>query len=156
MSGGTVGTFSEWTTNGACGYNPSNPGAYGTNAQVVAGSADIPAVEFNVVGGIVTGLSPGGPSQPVDFAITNPGSSNVHLNQVYTTVTSVGSAGISGDELCATSMFQVGGSPVNGIGIVPPGTTIFSPSGTTIKMLDDGNNQDNCENQAVGLTFSTT
>ena len=154
-SGGTLGSFSEWTTDG-CSYASGNPGAYGTPAQVAAGSADIPAVEVNVVGGVVTGLSPGGPSQPVDFAITNSGSSNVHLNQVYTTATSVTTGNIVGDEGCATNMFEIDGSPVNGIGNVPPGTTLYAPSGTTIKMLDDGNNQDNCEGAVVTLGFSTT
>ena len=62
--------FQQVITN--CGpYNPVNPGAYGTTEEVAAGSADIPAVQVNVVGGTTPPLYPGGPSEPVDFAITN-------------------------------------------------------------------------------------
>ena len=92
--------FEQVTTN--CGpSNPANPGAYGTQAEVDAGSADIPAVEFNVTGGSAAVLYPGGPSEPVDFAITNPGNTGVHVNTVTTNIASVTSNDISGDEVCA-------------------------------------------------------
>ena len=65
---------------------PGNPGAYGTTTAA-ARNADIPAVEFNVVGGVAAGLYPGGPSQPIDFAITNPGSTAVHVDHVAIAVT---------------------------------------------------------------------
>ena len=45
---GATGVWESVTTN--CGLS-NESGAYGTDAQVAAGSADIPAVEFNVVGG---------------------------------------------------------------------------------------------------------
>ena len=140
-----------------CGpYNPANPGAYGTSAEVAAGSADIPAVEFNVVGGVVPPLYPGGPAEPVDFAITNPGVSSVHVSQVYTTVSGLtGTGSIVGDEACSTTMYPVAPSPDNVNLTVPSGTTIVSPSGVTIKMTDDGNNQDNCEGATVDLSFSS-
>lgn len=150
----TPGTgFAQVTTN--CGPSAgTNPGAYGTNAQVAAGSADIPAVEFNVVGGIVTGLTPGGPSQPVDFAITNPGSAGVFVNQVTTAIGALTGTGSGSSEACAASMYGITGSPVTIGATVPPGTTIYSPSGTSISMTDDGNNQDNCEGATVGLNFT--
>lgn len=151
----TTGVWEQVTTD--CGpYSPSNPGAYGTAAQVAAGSADIPAVEVNVVGGLVPPLFPGGPSQPIDFAITNPGASSVHVNQVYTTVSGLTGAGSNGSiEACSTSMYPISGSPATVNENVPPGTTIVSPSGTTIKMTDDNNNQDNCEGATVNLSFSS-
>ena len=151
----TTGTFQQVTTN--CGpYAADNPGAYGTPAQVAAGSDDIPAVEFNVVGGTTTPLYPGGPSEPIDFAITNPGSSPVHVNSVITSVSGLTGAGTdSAIEACATSMYPLtdATNPVNAT--VAPGTTLFDPSGTSIKMTDDGNNQDNCENATVTLTFAS-
>ncbi len=146
--------FAQVTTN--CGPSASgNPGAYGTNAQVAAGSADIPAVQFNVVGGVVTGLTPGGPAEPVDFAITNPGSAGVFVGQVTTALGAITGAGSDNTiEACATSMYAIGGSPAAVAATVPPGTTLFVPSGTSISMTDDGNNQDNCQGATVGLNFT--
>ncbi len=153
-TGLSAGVFEKVVTN--CGdYNPLNPGAYGTTPEVEAGSADIPAVEFNVVGGSLPLLYPGGPSEPIDYAITNPGSTSVHVGQVTTTVSGLSNTGsIGGDEACATSMYPI----VNGPAInanVAPGVTVFSPSGTTIKMTDDGFNQDNCEGAVLALSFSS-
>jgi hypothetical protein len=128
--------------------------AYGTLAQVTAGNGDIPAVEFNVVGGTVPGLYPGGPPQPINFAITNPGSSSVHVGTVTTSVVSVPAG--SGPEACTTAMYLIG-TPTVGINAnVPSGTTVYAATGTSIKMLDDNNNQDGCENAVVSLGFVST
>ena len=79
-------TFQSVITN--CGPAAAgNPGAYGATSQVTAGNADIPAVQFNVVGGVAAPLYPGEPPQPVDFAITNPGGGPVHVSDVKTTIT---------------------------------------------------------------------
>ena len=151
-----TGVFESVVTN--CGpYSPSNPGAYGTQAEVNAGSADIPAVEFNVVGGVIVGLSPGSPSQPVDFAITNPGTTNVHVTQVTTTVATLSGAGTDGSiPACTTAMYPISGSPDTLSTNVAPGTTIFSPSGTRISLPDDNANQDNCEGATANLTFQAS
>jgi hypothetical protein len=145
------------SVNTACGEsNSNNPGAYGTPSDVTAGSADIPAAEFNVAGGTVAGLSPGSPAQPVDFAITNVGSSNVHVNTVTTTVGSLSGAGSLSSEACTTGMYPITGSPAAIDATIPPGTTVFSPSGTAISLTDDGNNQDNCEGATANLTFQAS
>jgi hypothetical protein len=150
--------FAEVQTN--CGpESPANPGAYGTNAQVAAGNADIPAVEFNVVGGVVPGLYPGGPSQPIDFAITNPGSASVYVGHVAITASSLALGPQNGSlEACSTSMYPISpGAPgvfVNDM--VPPGTSFYSPSGASISMTDDGNNQDNCQGATVNLSFTAS
>jgi YbbR domain-containing protein len=52
-------------------------------------------------------------------------------------------------------MYQLTNATVTIDANVPTGTTLYSPSGTTIKMLDDSNNQDNCENSVVSLGFSS-
>lgn len=147
-----VATWEQVSTD--CGpWASGDPGAYGNEG---AASQDIPAVEVNVVGGIVPPLYPGGPSQPVDFAITNPGTSSVHVDEVTTTATSLTGAGTNaGIEACSTSMYPLADDPVTINADVLPGTTIFSPSGTTISMTDDGNNQDNCEGATVNLSFSS-
>jgi len=151
-----TGVFESVITN--CGtYSPTNPGAYGTQAEVNAGSADIPAVEFNVVGGAIVGLSPGSPSQPVDFAITNPGTTNVHVTQVITSVGSLSGGGSnSGLPACTTAMYPISGSPDTISANVAPGTTIFSPSGTRISLPDNNANQDNCEGATANLAFAAS
>jgi len=123
---------------------------------VEAGSADIPAVEVNVVGGIVPSLTPGGPSQPIDYAITNPGSSPVHVGAVTTSVSSLSHTGNNaGLEACSATMYPiVQATPIDAN--VAPGTTVYDPSGGSISMTDDGNNQDNCENATVNLSFSAS
>jgi len=139
-----------------CGASSlTNPGAYGTPAQVLAGSADIPAVQVNVVGGTTPPLYPGGPAQPIGYAITNPGSSPVHVNQVTTTVSTLSNTGsIVGDEACATTMYPIVNGPAVNSNIAP-GTSLFPFSGTSISMTDDHTNQDNCENAVVHLSFSS-
>jgi hypothetical protein len=151
----STGVFESVTTN--CGpTNANNTGAYGNPAQVAAGNADIPAVEVNVVGGVIAALTPGGPALPVDFAITNPGSSSVHVSTVATAASSLAGAGTDNTiEACSTSMYPIAGSPAAINANVAPGTTVFTPSGTSISMTDDGNIQNNCENATVNLTFSS-
>ena len=134
----------------SCGpSNLQNPGAYG---PVGPASDDIPAVEFNVVGGTTLPLYPGGPSQPVDYAITNSGSSSVYVQTVVTSVTGVSS--LSGpSETCEPTMYVIGNPTVDIDANIAPGTTVYSPSGSSISMTDDHNNQDNCEGQVVRLGF---
>jgi len=134
-----------------CGpSNPGNPGAYGNEG---AASADIPAVEFNVVGGTETGLAPGGPSDPINFAITNPGSSSVYVNSVTTTVSSVTTN--ADIPTCSTLWYSIANSPVTIGENIPPGTTFFDNTGVTISMPPNVLNQDSCEGNAVTLGFTS-
>ena len=165
---GIAGDFPACTTPGtgfaqvntACGSSaPGNPGAYGNGVGLTSADADVPAVEFNVLGGGISALSPGVLDQPVEFAITNPGPSTVHVSTIGTSISSVSGAGTtSGIEACtATSpFFHIDGSPATVNLTVPAGTTLVAPpSGTRISMLDDGNNQDNCEGATINLAFSS-
>lgn len=161
-----------------CGPSaPGNPGAYG-NTNPPTGNADIPAVEFNVLGGTAAPLYPGAPGQPVDFAVTNPGGSSVHVGTALTIKV--------GDGVNASSSTGSGGCNAANVGspvqvawyqlspytdsaglqenltnggsgwTIPPGTTYFSPTGVSIQMIDSGTNQDACENATVILGFSAS
>ena len=133
-----------------CGANsnPGNLGAY-DNAQ----GADIPAVEFNVIGGSTPPLYPGGPAEPVNFIVTNSSSGSVTVNQVDTAVSTISNAGTNNAYgPCTTSMFSV--TPVN---IDSSLGSNDSLTGTAmITMINDGNNQNNCQGATLGLTFSST
>lgn len=149
-----AGTYGPVTTN--CGpASPNNPGAYGTTAQVTkTGNADIPAVEVNVVGGAATGLYPGGPAQPVNFAVSNAGQSAVHLNQVMTSVSTVGTAGTS-NPVCTPATYGVTNPTRTLNQTVKPGTTLIAPSGVFVHMNTNGKNQDNCEGGTIALAFTS-
>lgn len=152
---GTGGTFASVNT--ACGPSAAgNPGAYGNNVGPTSADADVPAIEFNVVGGVVPGLTPDDTPYPIDFAITNPGSTAVHVNQVVTSISSLSNTGNGPSEACAASMYPLTNA-TDAIGAtVQPGTTLFTSTGTTIQMHDDGNNQDNCQGATVNLAFAAS
>jgi hypothetical protein len=151
----TPGTLAPVTTDCAAAVEA---GTFGLPTQVAAGNGDIPAVEINVVGGVSATLTPGGPAAPVSYAITNPSSASIHVNQVITALgaITVDPAVQNGaNEACMADMYQVNNGTATINGSVGPGTTLFLATGTTVQMNDDGNNQDNCENATVGLTFSS-
>jgi hypothetical protein len=146
-----------------CGpWNPADPGAYGNEAV----TDDIPAVEVNVVGGTVTGLYPGDSAQPLQYAITNPGTSPVYVNTVSVSVDTnvvtgdVETPGIVDVTGCEAIWYPITNSPQT-LGLrIPPGTTLItsatSPTALpSIHMLDVNSSQDGCEGADVGLTFSS-
>jgi hypothetical protein len=148
--------FAQIYTN--CGpYNPANPGAYGTAAEVIAGSADIPAVEFNVVGGATASLWPGD-TQNIDFAITNPNPGSVYLSTVTIALKNNGtdvenqySTAITG---CHLTWFSVTGSPVSIAANVAPGVTDYTGL-ASITMTNANESQDACQGATIGLTFTS-
>ena len=155
----SAGVFEQVATN--CGpWSSGNPGAYGNEAP----TDDIPAVEVTVVGGTVTGLYPGGAAQPLEYAITNPGTGPVHVDQLSASVDTSGSnvktpggADVSG---CLASWYPITNSPQTLGENIPPGTTLFTTTSATattlsIKMIDSGGPQNNCEGADVGLSFSS-
>ena len=131
-----------------CGApNTLNIGAYG-NAQ----GADIPAVEIDTTGGTTPPMYPGGPSVPVNFVVNNTSSGTQHVNQVTVTVASVNNPQSNGAyEACTTSMFSV--APVTLNANIGSNQTL---SGTAhLSMIDDHNNQYNCEFASLNLKFSS-
>lgn len=152
-----------------CGFNSNNPGAYGNPGGE---AADIPAVEFNVVGGGVPALFPGDPAQPIEYAITNPGATQ-QVNSLSVTLrtdtgdgfveTWNGSAwvDVSG---CWASWFQINNSPQTLNYTLPQNsTTIFGSAMQnevagnvlSIQMLPASQSQDACEGATLGLVFSS-
>lgn len=149
-----------------CGSQaPDNTGAYGTSA-----GNDIPAVEFNVLGGIVPPLYPGD-TQNIGYAFTNPGHS-VHVNSVTVSVpydpsngeveTTPGETGTDAPG-CYASWYQINNSPQTLNTDVGTGTTLFGPTEQntvagdviSITMLNPNVNQDACQGVNVPLVFSS-
>jgi len=163
----TLGTLSPeyiW-----CGFNPNNPGAYGSPGGQ---GADIPAVEFNVVGGNIPALFPGDPAQPVEYAITNTGAAQ-QVNSVTASVAYdpsndyvESSAGNTGSDVpgCYVQWFQINNSPQALNYLLPENaTTIFGTAMQlttagdvlSIQMLNPAVNQDACEGATLALVFSS-
>jgi len=130
-----------------------------------AGSTyNIPAVEFNVSG---TGdLYPGGPAQPINFSVTNPGSIPVTLNAVTIAVAAdpvsnlveavpgYTTSDIAG---CYASWFTINPtSPIINGSVAAGQTWVDSPSGASISMANTTTDQDGCEGANIGLTFTAS
>jgi hypothetical protein len=130
-----------------CATPGGNYGAYGPGSNPA--NADIPAVEFNVVGGSPV-LYPGS-SAPVDLAITNPGASSAYVGTVTAVISSVTSGSVTpAESACSTGEYSL--SPATDVinDYVAPGTTFFVPSGITITMINESYPQDNCQGSAGG------
>ena len=139
-------------TNINCATPPDNYGAYGPGSN--PNNADIPAVEFNVVGGSTPPLYPGA-TVPVDYAITNAGSSPTYISTVTTDLGTVSAGPNGGIPACQISEYQLNNSVNTLDTTIPTGTTFFSPSGTSLTMINESYNQDNCEGQTVPLSFTS-
>jgi hypothetical protein len=120
---------------------------------------DIPQVEFNV--GTGSDLYPGGPSQPINFTISNPGTSSAYVNQVTITIPTEtngdaetqGGSDIPG---CLASWFTISGSPSTVHQNILPGASLNWSGTASISMPADSiDNQDACEGASIGLTFTS-
>ena len=101
--------------------------------------------------GSVTGLTPNGTAQTISYTVTNSTSGAEYVGKVTTTVASVSSGSGSG-EACDAGMFTIVDGPALNQNLQPGGTA----SGTaTIQLVDDGNNQDNCQGSTVTLAFAS-
>jgi hypothetical protein len=148
-------TFTEYST----ASGPDNCG-YGTPALV-------PAVQINLTG-TASGVWPGGPAQPINFTVYNPGSSGVTVNTVTVGVAedSTGDANngavesVAGDAStavagCAADWFTVNGSPLTLNEPVGPGDTISVNGAVSLSMINESYSQDACQGANVGLTFTS-
>lgn len=122
----------------------------------------IPAVQINVENAGVGDLYPGGPSLPVNFSVTNPGSAGVHVTTVTIAVASYEGdiEQVAGDSAtvvpgCVASWFTPNGSPVTLNQNIPPGGTINWIGAASISMTNVSGSQDACQGFTVGLSFSS-
>jgi hypothetical protein len=146
----TPAPFGEYSTaagnNNNCGAQVADS-TYGT-PQI----ADIPQVQFNTSASGSIALYPGGAGQPVDFSISNAGSSPAYVQSVTIAVDQTSlPAG------CAASWFTVvqPSTPMNVT--IPAGQTIgYQPSGAVVELQNLPFNQDACQGATVGLKFTSS
>jgi hypothetical protein len=148
-------TFSEYSTASCDGGQEG----YGTPAYV-------PAVEFDSSG--FGDLYPGGPSQQINFSLTNPGATSATVGNVTIAVASDTAAGpnqgdvqtIPGDAAsdvagCLASWFAVTPTPVPVNQTLSPGQTIDWNGAASISMSNPNVDQDACQGADIGLTFTS-
>lgn len=151
----TSGFNSYSTTAGAnCGLQSPNQDGTVT---------DIPQVEFNA--GSSVSLFPGGPAQPINFTITNPGSTSTYVHTVTIAIAQnsngnvesapgVPSSAVSG---CLASWFTVNNATDTVNRTIAAGQSLDWVGTASISMPPDNvDNQNACEGATIGLTFTAS
>jgi hypothetical protein len=126
---------------------------------------NIPAVQFNVSGTGLSDLYPGGPAQPINFSVYNPGSIPDALTAVTIAVAAdpvsnlvESTPGETDTDVagCYANWFTINQAPpINGS--VAAGATWYdNPSGASIVMPTSASNQDACEGASIGLVFTAS
>ena len=113
----------------------------------------IPAVQINVINGVVPPLYPGAPAQSVQYAITNPNPGRMHVGAISTSI-KTNNTTIAGATGCKSVWFSLSGNPDSYGATVAPGTTIVSNGPTTIQLNTVGT-QNACAGKSVQLAFSS-
>lgn len=126
--------FAYWTSSGT---GTGTAGAGTTSAVTIAQT------------GSINGLFPGGTAQPVNFTITNPGTSPVTLAAVAVSVTDTTDSGCTAADFTVTQPTDIAGSIAGSNGTK-------SSSTATIAMKETGANQDACKGVTVHLAFAAS
>ncbi len=84
--------------------------------------------------------------ETITYSVNNTSTGNQFVGAVTVTVTAVTTGSIVGDEACTTAMYVT--TPGAALGVIAPGATATGTA--TIKMIDDGKVQDNCEATNLG------
>jgi hypothetical protein len=147
------------------GSNDAGPGevtcstANGTFAQYptacgLGSTYNIPAVQFNVSS--MGDLFPGGPAQPINFSVTNPGVGDEYVNSVTISISSFTNQHPTLlSPACESSWFQITG-PTAPVGVdLAPGTTYYY-SDASIAMPENNIDEDACQGATVNLTFTSS
>jgi hypothetical protein len=120
----------------------------------------VPAVEFD--SSSASDLYPGGPSQPINFEITNPGTIPATVNSVTVTVKTDSGNGlaedVNGNDIanCYASWFTISPSPDTTSSPIPAGGTVSWIGTESISMPQSASNQDGCEGVNLGLNFASS
>ena len=134
---------------GAVGY------AYWTQGGSGSGSATAGttlAITVNQTGS-PSGLYPGGPAAALAGTFTNPNANTANISSVTAVVRAFASHTVDAAKPdCTEADFAIGGT--SGATVVPAGTAVGAWSGLTVRMLDNGLNQDNCKSVAITIDYT--
>jgi hypothetical protein len=129
--------------------------AYWTQGGSGSGSAAVgtsSAITVNQTGS-PSGLYPGGPATALAGTFTNTNAAAVNISSVTAAVHAFASHTLDATKPdCTQADFAIAGT--SGANTVPSGTTVGAWSGLTVRMLDNGLNQDNCKGVAITIDYT--
>jgi hypothetical protein len=130
--------FAYWTQGGA----GSGTSTAGTTSAITVNQTASPS-----------GLYPGGPAAALAGTFTNPNPGSVSISSVTAAVHVFASHLVDAAKPdCTQADFATGGT--SGATVVPSGTAVGSWSGLTVRLLDNGLNQDNCKNVSITVDYT--
>jgi hypothetical protein len=129
--------------------------AYWTQGGSGSGSATAGTTSGITVNqtGAPSGLYPGGPAVGLAGTFTNPNPGPVSISSVTAAVQAFALHAVDATKPdCTQADFAIAG--VSGATVVPSGTGVGSWSGLTVRLLDNGLNQDNCRNVSITIDYT--
>lgn len=130
--------FAFWTQGGS----GSGSGTGGTTSAITVNQTGTPA-----------GLYPGGPPVTLSGTFNNPNSGSVNISSITAAVATFASHTVDATKPdCTQADFSIGGSV--GSTVVPTGSAVGSWTGLTVKMLDNGLNQNNCKGVSITINYT--
>lgn len=132
------GAYAYWTVGG------TGTGSAGTGTNVT-----ITVIQTSTV----SGLYPGGPSQPLSGNFNNSNTSPVRVASVTAALGSI--TGSSGTPACTIADYQINSATATVNLDIAPGNGNGSWTGPSIQMLDTAANQDACKNVTVNLSYTS-
>ncbi len=132
--------YAYWTTTGS-----------GTGTAVTGTSVAVTVAQV----GSITAMSPGSLPQAVDFSITNPAATNQFITSVAVAITGVTGPNITIANPCNAGDYALT-QPTATYGDLAPGLHSYSPSGSTLQLVNSSSNQDGCKGATVALSFSAS
>jgi hypothetical protein len=130
--------YAYWTRGGT----GSGSATAGTAAAITVNQTSTP-----------TGLYPGGTAQALSGTFTNTNAGPVNVSSVTAAVHAFASHVVDATKPdCTQADFAIGGT--SGATVVPAGTGVGSWSGLTVRLTDNGLNQDNCKNVSITIDYT--
>jgi hypothetical protein len=128
--------------------------AYWTQGGNGAGSATTGTASAITVNQTSTagGLYPGNPAITLSGTFDNPNANAVHISSVTAVVHSFSVQSNPAKPACTDADYAIGGS--TGAIVVPSGSGVGAWTGLTVRMLDNGLNQDNCKNVSITIDYT--
>jgi len=123
-----------WTTTGA----GTGAGTVGTNTAVTVAQTST-----------VSGLVPGGPSQPLNFTVTNPGAGPQVINNVNITVSTTAPG-------CNAADFVVSQPTIPANQSIAGSGGTYSNTTASVSMTNTAANQDACKGAALTFNYAVS
>lgn len=135
----SVVAYAFWTNTGA------------GEGEATTGNNTVKVNQLSTPSGLIPGGDPAELSGDFDNLNTDP----VHVNHVTAEISGVDGGSLPGVPLCTAADFELTGNPTLVDDNVPSGAGVGAWDGIFIGLLNTADNQDNCKNATVHLSYST-